>query len=123
MTIEFGLVNTTDGLRAYGAGVISSPTELIYALESAVPQRRPFDAMEALRTPYRIDVLQPIYYVLDSFKELAVLAEQDLIALIDEARDRGLYPNTLDQGTPKWPQPPANLATNTVNLAKAASRP
>ena len=92
MTIEFGLINTTRGLRAYGAGIISSHAELTYALESRVPERRPFDAMEALRTPYRIDVLQPIYYVLDSFEQLLELSETDLLALIDDARELGLYP-------------------------------
>ena len=91
MTIEFGLINTPKGLRAYGAGIISSPTELTYALQSDVPERRPFDALDALRTPYRIDVLQPIYYVLDSFRQLAELSERNLLTLIDEARELGLF--------------------------------
>lgn len=91
MTIEFGLINTKHGLRAYGAGIISSNTELIYSLESAIPRRRPFDAMNALRTPYRIDVLQPVYYVLESFRQLIQLTERNLIGMIDEARERGLF--------------------------------
>lgn len=109
MTIEFGLINTPGGLRAYGAGIISSPTELTYALESDVPRRIPFHVMDALRTPYRIDVLQPVYFVLESFRELAELSERNLIALIDEARERGLYPMPpTNQETPTWSQQPAN---------------
>lgn len=46
--------------------------------------------LEALRTPYGIDVLQPVYYVLDSFRQLAELSEWDLLAMIDEARELGL---------------------------------
>ena len=90
MTIEFGLIETQCGLRAYGAGIVSSHAELKYAVQSTVPQRRPFDALTALRTPYRIDELQPVYYVLESFRQLTELAERDLLSLIDEARDLGL---------------------------------
>lgn len=97
MTIEFGLINTRDGLRAYGAGIISSHTELAYALDSNVPERRPFNALDALRTPYRIDKLQPVYYVLDSFRELAELSECNLLALIDEAREHGLFVSPLSK--------------------------
>ena len=99
MTIEFGLINTPTGLRAYGAGIISSPTELTYALQSDVPERRPFNALDALRTPYRIDVLQPIYYVLNSFRQLAELSERNLLTLIDQARELGLFsaPQTRDE--------------------------
>lgn len=85
-TIEFGLINTNSGLRAYGAGIISSPTELQYALQSSIPQRKPFDALTALRSAYDIDVLQPVYHVLDSFDQLKQLTKLNLVALIDEAR-------------------------------------
>ena len=69
-TVEFGLVNTDDGVRAYGAGVMSSPSELLHAIDSGKPQYKPFDPVDALRTPYRIDILQPIYFVIDSFEQL-----------------------------------------------------
>ncbi len=38
-TVEFGLVNTREGIRAYGSGIMSSPGELVYAIESDIPQR------------------------------------------------------------------------------------
>ncbi len=40
-TIEFGLIREAGSLRAFGAGILSSPKELLYALESPAPQRRP----------------------------------------------------------------------------------
>ena len=90
-TVEFGLVNTDEGIRAYGAGVMSSPGELVYALESEKPLRKPFDPVDALRTPYRIDIMQPIYFVIDSFDDLFELAQADLLGYIKEARALGMH--------------------------------
>lgn len=90
-TIEFGLINTAKGLRAYGGGILSSKSETVYCVESPIPERKPFDVMEVLRTPYRIDIIQPIYYVIDSFDVLFHLIDMDLIGLIQEARELGMY--------------------------------
>ncbi len=90
-TIEFGLLQTAKGLRAYGGGILSSKSETIYSVESPVPQRKPFDVMEILRTPYRIDIIQPIYYVIDSFETIFNLTEMDLLSMIREARELGMY--------------------------------
>lgn len=90
-TIEFGLIKTTNGLRAYGGGILSSKSETIFCLESPDPERKPFDVMEVLRTPYRIDIMQPIYFVIDSFDILFHLIELDLLKLTKEARKLGMY--------------------------------
>jgi phenylalanine-4-hydroxylase len=90
-TIEFGLIKTSQGLRVYGGGILSSKNETVYCLESPIAQRNPFDIMDVLRTPYRIDIMQPIYYVIDSFDVLFNLIEMDLIGLIQEARHLGMY--------------------------------
>lgn len=94
-TVEFGLINTPQGVRSYGAGINSSPGELVYAVESDKPQRKPFDPVDALRTPYRIDIYQPIYFVIDDFDEVLELANSDLIALIEEARRLGMHAPTF----------------------------
>lgn len=94
-TVEFGLINTPDGLRSYGAGIVSSPGELDYALNSDVPDRRGFDALAALRTPYRIDIYQTVYYTLDTFDTLFELAQTDLVGLIGEARRLGMFEPTF----------------------------
>lgn len=90
-TVEFGLIATPDGLRTYGAGINSSPGELVHALESEAPLRKPLDPVDALRTPYRIDIYQPVYFVIGSFDELFDLAQRDLLALIAEARRLGMH--------------------------------
>ena len=69
-TVEFGLMRTPDGIRAYGAGLLSSGGELAYAIDSPEPRRVPFDVMTAMRTPYKIDSYQPTYFVIESFGRL-----------------------------------------------------
>ena len=94
-TVEFGLLRTPDGLRSYGAGIVSSPGELIYALESEIPARQQLDPLEVLRTPYRIDIYQTVYFIINSFDDLYDLAQQDLIALITKARKLGIHAPTF----------------------------
>lgn len=91
-TIEFGLINTTAGLRIYGAGILSSKEETLYALESQIPERKPFDALEALRTPYRYDTKQSVYFVMNDYNSLYNLTNTDIIALINRSRELGEYP-------------------------------
>jgi len=69
-TVEFGLITTPAGLRAYGAGILSSAGELRHSVESTQPQRRPFDLERIMRTRYRIDDYQATYFVIDSFDQL-----------------------------------------------------
>jgi phenylalanine-4-hydroxylase len=90
-TVEFGLLQTDDGLRIYGGGILSSPGETHYALESEKAQRKPLTLIDVLRTPYRIDIMQPLYYVLSDFEELFNIAEMDIMAMVDEAKRLGLF--------------------------------
>lgn len=69
-TVEFGLVKTAQGLRIYGAGIVSSHKESIFALEGRSPNRIHFDLERVMRTDYRIDDFQQSYFVNDSFEEL-----------------------------------------------------
>lgn len=69
-TVEFGLVNGPDGLRIYGAGIASSHAETIFALDDPSPNRVGFDLRRIMRTPYRIDDFQQVYFVIDSFDAL-----------------------------------------------------
>jgi phenylalanine-4-hydroxylase len=94
-TVEFGLLQTPNGLRSYGAGIVSSPGELVYALESDLPRRKRLDPVDVLRTPYRIDIFQTVYFIINSFDELYELAQQDLIALITQARSLGMHAPTF----------------------------
>ncbi len=94
-TVEFGLINTPEGMRSYGAGIVSSPGELVYALDTDKAERKRLDPVDALRTPYRIDIFQPIYFTINSFDELYDLAQQDLLGYIKQARRKGMHAPTF----------------------------
>lgn len=90
-TVEFGMMTTPEGTRAYGAGIVSSPSEAGHAT-SGTAGMRPFDLMEVLRLPYRIDIVQPVYFVIESFEALSAALDADLGAAIDEAKRLGDLP-------------------------------
>ena len=69
-TVEFGLIQDAGNLRIYGAGILSSKGESIYALEDATPSRLSFQADHAMQTSYRTDIFQSTYFVIQSFEDL-----------------------------------------------------
>jgi phenylalanine-4-hydroxylase len=85
-TIEFGLVKTPAGVRAYGAGLISSGGELAYCVDDPAPKRLPFDLERALRTDYRIDRYQSTYFVIDSFAQLMRDTAPDFAPIYEKLR-------------------------------------
>ncbi len=101
-TVEFGLIKTPLGIRAYGGGILSSINETVYSVESDKPQRKPFDPLTVLRTPYRIDMLQTVYFVIDSYQQLYDFLKLDLDKLLDEARRLGEFAPTfpVDENNP-----------------------
>jgi phenylalanine-4-hydroxylase len=88
-TVEFGLLKTPQGIKAYGGGMLSSIHETVYSVDSDIPKRELFDPLTALRTPYRIDIPQPLYYVLEKFTDLFKILEHDLISLLEQSKDLG----------------------------------
>lgn len=101
-TVEFGLVETADGIRAYGGGILSSTTETVYCVESIEPQRKPFVPLDVLRTPYRIDRLQAIYFVIKNYQQLFDFVKTDVMAVLTEAHRLGEFAPLfeVDQGNP-----------------------
>ena len=69
-TVEFGLIREAGGLRIYGAGIVSSYAESVFALDSDSPNRIGFDLARVMRTDYRIDDFQQNYFVVDSLGQL-----------------------------------------------------
>ena len=87
-TVEFGLIQQPDGLRIYGAGIVSSFSESVFALENDSPNRIGFDLMRVMRTPYRIDDFQQNYFVIDSLDILlSSTVETDFAPLYQELDD------------------------------------
>lgn len=86
-TVEFGLIATPMGLRIFGAGILSSPGESAFSLESASPNRVAFDLRRVMRTRYIISDYQQTYFVVESFESLLEQCYQDFGALYDALRD------------------------------------
>lgn len=76
-TVEFGLIREPEGLRIYGAGILSSKGESIHCLESAAPNRIGFDMARIMQTRYRIDSYQKTYFVIDSYEQLMEATRPD----------------------------------------------
>ena len=93
-TIEFGLMGATKETRKiYGGGILSSPSETVYAL-SDEPDCRAFDLIDVLRTPYRIDQIQPIYYAIDDLDTLFDIVNSDIMGAVKKAMGLGLFAPT-----------------------------
>jgi len=86
-TVEFGLIRTPQGLRAYGAGIMSSGGELIHCIDSSAPSRESFDIETVMSTDFRIDAYQDVYFVIDSFEDLTKKTEQDFTPIYARVRD------------------------------------
>ena len=89
-TVEFGLMNTSEGLRIYGAGILSSPAESVFCLEDKSPHRVKFDLKRVMRTNYRVDDFQQIYFVIDDFKQLFDETYQDFSGIYADLKARPL---------------------------------
>ena len=94
-TVEFGLIDTPAGLRAYGAGILSSAGELRHSVTSTEPQRLAFDLERIMRTRYKIDSYQASYFVVDSFRQLFEATAPDFTPVY--ARVSGLGELDADQ--------------------------
>ncbi len=91
-TVEFGLIREAEGLRIYGAGILSSPGETQYALTDPKVVYHDFSLELALRTPYRIDIFQPQYFVIDSFAEIFHAMQPSILDKIATAQALGDLP-------------------------------
>jgi phenylalanine-4-hydroxylase len=106
-TIEFGLVGSrVENRRIYGGGILSSPSETVYALDHTTqhqpkpqPEHRAFDLLDVLRTPYRIDQIQPIYYVIDELDILFDIVNSDIMGAVKKAMSLGLFEPTYPEKT------------------------
>jgi phenylalanine-4-hydroxylase len=93
-TVEFGLMKEADQLRIYGAGIVSSATESVFAVEDPSPNRIGFDLERVMKTLYRIDDFQQVYFVIDSIEQLKRETLQDFGPIYD--RLQGAEPIAIE---------------------------
>ncbi|QCE34774.1 phenylalanine 4-monooxygenase [Acetobacteraceae bacterium] len=106
-SIEFGLMQENGQPKGLGAGLASSVEELQWSV-SGKPEYHKFDVMNILRTSFRIDIPQVLYFVLESPDQLFGILDRDLHADIQKARALGLFepkfPPKKGQKAPKQPK-------------------
>lgn len=80
-TIEFGLLRQGGEVRAYGAGILSSPGELPHSVKSSEPKRLPLsnsqELLACMASSYKIDTYQSQYFVVENFEALLELTAPD----------------------------------------------
>ncbi|MCW5299477.1 phenylalanine 4-monooxygenase [Herbaspirillum lusitanum] len=107
-TIEFGLIQSPEGLRIYGAGILSSGGEVEYSLrgsqQNQQPNRIPFQVERVMRTLYKIDSYQETYFVIRDFQQLFDDTAPDFTALYEQLKAQDALPaNTLLPGERNLP--------------------
>ena len=90
-TVEFGLIETPQGIRTYGAGILSSGGELPYCIDSPNPNRIGFDLMRIMQTRYKIDTYQETYFVVRDFRELFDATAPDFTPYYAQLKGREPY--------------------------------
>jgi len=87
-SVEFGLIETPQGPRAYGAGILSSGGEITYSVDSPDPNRIGFDLLRIMQTRYKIDTFQETYFVIRDFGELFEATAPDFTPYYEQLRGR-----------------------------------
>jgi phenylalanine-4-hydroxylase len=108
-TVEFGLMQSPQGLRAYGAGILSSGGEVEYCLTDPAPRRIPIDVERVMRTLYKIDSYQETYFVIRDFQQLFDATAPDFAPIYERLKlQQALPANSLLPGE-------TNLAPNRIS--------
>ena len=97
-TVEFGLIQTRDGLRAYGAGILSSAGELRHSVTSANAERVAFDLKRLMRSRYKIDTFQATYFVIDDFEQLFKATAPDFTLVYHQVRQQIAEQGEIEAG-------------------------
>jgi phenylalanine-4-hydroxylase len=97
-TVEFGLIQTPVGLRAYGAGILSSAGELQHSVRAPQVPRVAFNLQRLMRSRYRIDTYQAGYFVIQSFQQLFEATAPDFAPVYAQVREQIALHGDIEPG-------------------------
>ncbi len=83
-TVEFGLMREANQTKVYGAGILSSPGEVVFSIDSPSPNRIAFDMKRIMQTDFIISDYQESYWVIDSFEQLFEATKPDFRKIYEE---------------------------------------
>ncbi|MCP4477202.1 MAG: hypothetical protein GY880_01615 [Planctomycetaceae bacterium] len=92
-TVEFGLVLEDQKLKAFGAGILSSPSETIFSIDSPKSNRilidieNDRDLLRLATTDYLISEFQKTYFVMKDFDALDSLTPERILATVRTAKN------------------------------------
>ena len=118
-TVEVGLIRDGGELKLYGAGIVSSYGESVFALDDPSPNRIGFDLERVMRSHYRIDDYQQSYFVIESFEDLLHQTRDADLGPIYERLRRS---DPIGVGTLTPTDTVIHRGTQAYALAKAARR-
>lgn len=74
-TIEFGLIRSSEETKIYGASIISSKGEVEYSLSNE-PTKLDYDVAKIMTHPFRTEIIQYTYYIINFFEQLSKSFDQ-----------------------------------------------
>jgi phenylalanine-4-hydroxylase len=95
-TVEFGLIEESSEIKAFGAGLLSSFGELEHAFSDEV-ERRPFKLQEVINTEYDYSDMQPVLFVIPSYAYLKEVT-REFIGRFGKTTDHEVAPVGGPQG-------------------------
>ncbi len=115
-TIEFGLMREKNETKVYGAGILSSPGEVVFSVDSPSPNRIAFDMKRMMQTDFIISDYQETYWLIDSFEQLYDATKPDFKPIYKELESQRIYkPNEIIGGDNVY-----NKGTGEYHRAKAS---
>ena len=92
LAIYLCFIKRNNSLEAYGSGIVSSIKESQHALSTNAEVKQ-LNLLDVFRTLYRIDIVQPIYFYIESFEELYNLVDDSKMVFdsILEAKAKGPF--------------------------------
>ncbi len=94
-TVEFGLVEEGDEIKAFGAGLLSSYSELEHAFSDEV-ERRKFNLADVISTSYDYSDMQPVLFVIPSYAYLKEVT-REFIGRFGRHSDQEVAPVAVPQ--------------------------